>query len=358
MNADSSPNGATAEQRERGAAAGDVACFADALGRQLADAQRVLLTGPIDPDGDSIGACLALERGLRRRYPHLTVHVAGRPGYRYAWLDGADRMRPDAQVSPDYDVVVVMDGDRHRLEPEIDAAFHAAPTTAIIDHHASTGTDGYDLHLLDHTAASTCQMVYPLLRLWGVPMDRSLAELLYTGIIFDTGGFRHSNASPATHRLAARLLEQGIDQAAICVRVLCERSASGTNLLGEVLLGSKLLADGVVAVGRVPREGFDRLGAAPEDLEGIVDALLHQRGVEVACLFIEKEPGRVKLSLRSRRTVDVADIASRLGPGGGGHARAAGVLLREPIAAAWDRVNAALEAEVGAQTDAIRAAAS
>ena len=357
MNADPSPDGDAAQPRGREAAAGDAACFADALDRLLADVQRVLLTGPIDPDGDSIGACLALERGLRRRYPHLTVHVAGRPGYRYDWLDGAERMRPDAKVRPDYDLVVVMDGDRHRLEPEVDAAFRAARSTAIIDHHRSTGTDGYDLQLLDHTAASTCQMVYPLLRLWGVPMDRTLAELLYTGIIFDTGGFRHSNASPATHRLAARLLEQGIDQAAICVRVLSERSASGMHLLGEVLLGSALLADGVVAVGRVPRATIERLGAAPEDLEGIVDALLHQRGVEVACLFIEKEPGRVKLSLRSRRTVNVASIASRLGPGGGGHARAAGVLLHEPLGTAWGRVSAALEQEIGAQSDAIRAAA-
>lgn len=339
----------TPRVRDRSEAVGDVACFADSLGRALRAAQRVLLTGPIDPDGDSIGACLALARGLRRRYPSLTVHVAGDPGYRYAWLAGAEGMLPDDAVTPDYDLVVVMDGDRHRLEPPVAGAFAAARVTVIIDHHGSTGADGYDLHLLDPTAASTCQMVYPLLRLWGVPIDKELAELLYTGIIFDTGGFRHSNASPATHRLAARLLELGIDHASICIRVLSERSPSGLSLLGDVLQRAELRAGGGVAVGAVRRATFDALGAAPEDLEGIVDALLHQRGVEVACLFIERAPGRVKLSLRSRKTVDVAAIAGQLGPGGGGHARAAGVLLREDFEAAWPRVTTALERIVGPQ---------
>ena len=322
-----------------------VAAFADALGGFMARARRVLLTGPIDPDGDSIGACLALQVGLRHRFPGVTVHVAGTPGYRYDWLQGADEMVPDDEIGPDYDLVVVMDGDRHRLEPPIDAAFRSTKWTAIVDHHRSTETDGYDIVLLDHTAASTCQMVYPLLQLWGVPIDRAVAELLYTGIIFDTGGFRHSNASPATHRLAARLLETGVEQAPICVRVLSERSASGLKLLGEVLQQAEVVAEGTVSVGRITRATFDGLGAQPEDLEGVVDALLHVRGVETACLFIEKRPGIVKLSLRSRSTVNCADLARRIGPGGGGHARAAGVILREPMESVWPRVIAELEAE-------------
>lgn len=327
------------DDRRGGLQAPGVAAFADALDQRLRSAQRVLLTGPIDPDGDSIGACLALARGIAHRHPHVVVQVAGHPGYRYAWMDGASQMVPDSQVPADYDVCVVMDGDRNRLEPKVAAAFAAASTVVIIDHHRSTSPQGYDLHLLDHTAASTCQMVYPLLQLWGVAIDRALAELLYVGIIFDTGGFRHSNASPATHRLAARLLEHDIDHARICVQVLSERSASGLKLLGEVLQKAELRAGGTVSLGRVPQATVLALGAQPEDLEGVVDALLHVRGVEVACLFIERGPRRIKLSLRSRRLVNVAEIATRLGPGGGGHARAAGVQLHEPLCDAWSRVS-------------------
>lgn len=326
----------------RGAAAPDVAAFADALDRHLADARRVLLTGPTDPDGDSIGACLALARGIRSRHPHTTVHVAGDPGYRYSWLAGARDMVADAAVRPDYDLCVVMDGDRNRLEPPVAAAFAAARTVCIVDHHASTRPDSYDLHFLDAAAASTCQMVYPLLRLWGVALDRALAEHLYVGILFDTGGFRHANASPATHRLAARLLEQGIDHASICVRVLSERSPSGLTLLGTVLQQAEQRAGGVVSLGQVSHATVARLGAHPEDLEGVVDALLHVRGVEVACLLIERGPRRVRLSLRSRTVVDVAALASALGPGGGGHARAAGVQLSETLSEAWERVGAVL----------------
>lgn len=73
-------------------------------------------------------------------------------------------------------------------------------------------------------------------------------------------------------------------------------------------------------------------GAEPADMEGIVDALLYTRGVELACLFVEKAADRVKLSLRSRRRVDVARLARELAPGGGGHARAAGVVIEAPLA--------------------------
>ncbi len=337
-------NVATTRAPQRGMGAPDVAAFADALDGLLQQTARVLLTGPIDPDGDSIGACLALAVGIRQRHPAVTVHVAGNPGNRYAWMAGADAMLPDAQVRPDYDLVMVLDGDRHRLEAPVDAAFKAARFRAIVDHHGSTGEAGYDLHLLDRTAASTCQMVYPLLQLWSVSVDLPMAELLYTGIIFDTGGFRHSNTTPATHRLAARLVEIGVDQSAVCIRVLSERSFAGVQLLGHVLQRSQLIGGGRVAIGSVPHGLFSTLGASYEDLEGVVDALLHIRGVEVACLFIEKEPERVKLSLRSRREVDVAAIAARLSPNGGGHARAAGALLLGPLQAALDRVPAVLEA--------------
>lgn len=331
-----------------GSAAPDVAAFADALDQHLVTADRVLLTGPVDPDGDSIGACLALARGIRARHPHATVHVAGDPGYRYGWLSGADAMVPDKAVRPDYDVCLVLDGDRGRLERPVETAFAAARVVCIVDHHASTQPDNYDLHLLDPTAASTCQMVYPLLRLWGIALDRSLAEQLYVGILFDTGGFRHANASPATHRLAARLLEQGIDHARICIRVLSERSPSGLTLLGTVLQEAEQRAGGTVGLGQVSQATVAALGAHPEDLEGVVDALLHVRGVEVACLLIERGPRRVRLSLRSRSVVDVAALAAQLGPGGGGHARAAGVQLSESLSAAWKTAEAAL---VAAATD-------
>ncbi len=326
-------------------ASADLETTAGALRSAAEGGQRVLLTGPVGPDGDSIGACLALAVGLRRL--GAAVDVAGTASYRYAWMPGAADMVPDEDVRPGYDLVVVLDGDASRLAPPVDAAFRAAPVQGIIDHHRSTSPDGYDVHLVDGDAASTCDLVYTILTAWGIDLDPVLAQLIYAGLVFDTGGFRHSNTVPATHRLAAELIAQDIDHPAISTRVLLERSRAGLRLLGAVLCDARFLAHGQVVVGVASHPLGTRLGAGPGDLEGIVDHLLYTSGVELACFCIERAPGEVKLSLRSRARVDVAALARSLAPGGGGHARAAGALLHGDLDSVVVRVEAALVAAVG-----------
>lgn len=323
------------------------AAFAHALAARVAPGHRVLLTGPMDPDGDSIGACLGLQVGLER-VTGATVLVAGEPGTRYAWLPRAPQMVRDADLQGPWDLVIVLDGDRFRLEAGADAAFRGAAARAIVDHHRSTTTDGYDLSLVRPRAASTCELVHAVLGTWSVPLDRDLATMLYTGLVFDTGGFRHSNTTPATHRLAASLLEHGIQHAAIALKVLAERDRAGLQLLGDVIDRARFFGGGRVCVASIPQATLLGLGANVQDIEGIVDTLLHTRGVEVSCLLIEKPDGRVKLSLRSRAIVDVADVAAGLHAGGGGHARAAGVLLDGPLSATWGVVPDALVAAADA----------
>ena len=101
--------------------------------------RRILLTGPIDPDGDSIGACLALARGLRA-ITTAVVEVAGTPSYRYAWLPDAETMVEDPRVAGPYDLAIVLDGDRRRLVPNVSVAYEAAGARGLIDHHASTSS--------------------------------------------------------------------------------------------------------------------------------------------------------------------------------------------------------------------------
>jgi len=300
-----------------------------ALSDALASSDRVLLTGPIEPDGDSVGACLALQRLLAAR--GVRVDVAGDPAARYQWMPGACDILRDADVAPTYDAVVVLDGDRHRLVPSVKVAFDAARVKGLIDHHASSRHDGYTHAWIDRVATSTCEMLYDVLRDEGVPLDPELATLLYVGAVFDTGGFRYSNTTPATHRMAAVLLETGIDHAAIAARILMERRVVALRATGHVFASAELLLDGALAVGTLSRADQQRLGLAAGDLEGIVDALVYTEGVEVAALLVEKEPGRVKASLRSRGKVDVARLAGDLAPSGGGHAKAAGALRDDTL---------------------------
>ncbi|MDP6931541.1 MAG: DHH family phosphoesterase [Myxococcota bacterium] len=318
----------------------------DQLSLQLREtclgARRVLLTGPIDPDGDSLGACLAIGRALRI-LGQDGIEVAGEVPYRYGWMPGADGLVSNEDVGADYDVVIVMDGDRHRLHPRIEQAFGGAGCRAIVDHHGTTTADGYDLCLLDARAASTTVMVREILRVWGVPLDPELAQLLYTGLVFDTGGFRHPNTNREVFHLAAELVDQGIDHATISTRVLAERRPSAVRLLARVLSSSRYLADGAVVLASVSQEDFGATGSDADDLVGIVETLVYTEGVEMACLCVERSAERVKLSLRSRTWVNVAGLASSLDPGGGGHARAAGVLLCESLDLVLGRLPEVLE---------------
>lgn len=296
--------------------------------------KTVLLTGPEGPDGDSIGAALALQRCLAALAPEVRVDVAGAPGARYAELPGAREMVRDADVRPDYDGVVVLDGDATRLVPPVEAAFRAARWTGLIDHHRSTDPAPYTVALLDPTAESTCGMVAAMGEQWGVARDASLATLLYAGIIFDTGGFRYSNTHASTHRLAAELLETGFDHAQVMLRVLVERRPQAIRLLGRLLATLEWLDGGRVALATCRRADLAAADATEADLEGVVDLLQHTEGVDLGVVAVEKTGDRVKLSLRSRGRVDVAALARSMSPGGGGHAKAAGVVLP----GAWESV--------------------
>lgn len=299
--------------------------------------RRVLLTGPLDPDGDSIGACLALARVLRDLGVER-VDVAGTPSFRYAWMPGAEAMIPDEAIAGPYDLAVVMDGDRRRLAPTVEAAFEGAGATGIVDHHDTTAAEGYTVALVNRTAASTCGMVLELMDRWGVGLDREYAELLYAGILFDTGGFRYSNTGADTHRVAARLLDQGIDHSAIAVRILMERRHAGLLLKSRVVSAAELHGDGAVLVGVVGSELFREVRATRGDAEGIVESMLYIEGVQVSVLLVERGPRTVKLSFRSRGKVNVAQVARALHPSGGGHQKAAGVTLQEPLESVRSRV--------------------
>ena len=183
---------------------------------------RILLTGPTGPDGDSLGACLALRRWLLRE--GRAVDVVGVAAAAYRAIPDVEHLIPDGELVGDYASVVILDGDRHRLTPPANAAFERASWRALIDHHASSTAEGYDAAWLEPRTSSTCEMLYHALSARG-GIDAAMAEQLYVGLIFDTGCFRYSTETPTAHRVAAALLEHPFDHAALTARVLTERSA-------------------------------------------------------------------------------------------------------------------------------------
>jgi phosphoesterase RecJ-like protein len=147
------------------------------------------------------------------------------------------------------------------------------------------------------------------------------AAALYTGIITDTGCFRHKSTTPRTLEVAAKLLKYGINFNEIQRRVIYEHSVTESRLLAAAINNMKVLPDIKLAISAVSKEQMQEIGAVPTDLEGIVEYILNTKGVESSALLSEREKNVVHISLRSTR-INVRDIAAAVN--GGGHIHAAG----------------------------------
>jgi phosphoesterase RecJ-like protein len=314
---------------------------AEAL-KRLRGAASVLLTGPASPDGDSIGACLALARALKSL--GLAVDVAGEPGWRYTALPDAGSMIPEPVGH--WDTVVILDGDRHRLSPAVEAVYARANTRAIIDHHASTHPSEYDWAWVDGEATSTCQMVYEALVEAQIAFDLDTATLLHLGSIFDTGCFRYDNTTPSTLAMAADLIGRGVDHAGLVTRVIAARRWRGLKATSTILSQAEQTLNGALVVATVPLTLQQTLHLEKDDLEGVVEALADVVGVQAGALLVERPDGTCKVSLRSRADVDVRAVAQSLEPSGGGHRKAAGAHTQRTLEQARSALIDAVAAQI------------
>ena len=147
----------------------DIPAIASSLKQAVLAAEKIMLTGPIYPDGDSIGSSLALALGIER-FSTAKVDVLGVASFRYKWLPHADRLVAENLCDEHYDLAIVLDGDRHRLHPGRTRIFNTAGCRAIIDHHASVINDGYDICAIDKEAASACDIAFKIDGL-GIELD-------------------------------------------------------------------------------------------------------------------------------------------------------------------------------------------
>ena len=185
----------------------------------------------------------------------------------------------------------------------------------VIDHHASNQLFG-SANYVDPSADSTTMLVAELLDAWGKPIDIGVAHCLYAGLTTDTGSFRW--ASARAHRLAARLVELGVDNAAISRTLLDTHPFAWLPMLSRVLASAQLLPDAAEGRGLVYAVvGHQEwANARPEEVESIVDIVRTTQQAEVAAVFKEIEPGHWSVSMRAK-SMDLASIASAFG--GGGH---------------------------------------
>ena len=223
---------------------------------------------------------------------------------------------------PSYDLFISLDcGDEERLG-DAQKVMEKTPYVLNIDHHITNTKFGNENVVKE--ASSTCEILYGLME--EEKLNAGIASALYTGIIHDTGVFKHSNTSKKTMETAGYLVEKGIPFGKIIDESFYMKTYRQLQIMGRCLLESIRVMDGRCIVSVVTKQMMDFYGAKSSDLDGIIDELRTTQGVEVAVLLSEKEPLEFKVSMRSNQIVDVSKIAVFFG--GGGHVRAAGCTIK------------------------------
>jgi exopolyphosphatase-related proteins len=293
------------------------------LEEKLLSAKKVAITGHINPDGDCIGSVLAIYNYISTVYPEIKLSAYLEEfSDKFMFLKNSENIKQSVEEDEEFDLLICVDSaDIQRLGFS-EVLLQKSKESINIDHHV-TNTKFTDETCLEADASSTAEVIYTLLN--KEKIDKAVAECLYTGMVHDTGVFRYSCTSPKTMRIAADLMEKGIDYTTIVDESFYEKSYLQNQILGRTLLESILILDGKCIFSYVNRKMMNFYEVTKKDLDGIIEQLRQTRGVEVAIFLYEVETQKYKVSLRSKTKVDVSKIAAFFG--GGGHVRAAGCTM-------------------------------
>jgi phosphoesterase RecJ-like protein len=316
--------------------------------RQIIDAHdRFLITSHIRPDGDSIGSELGMAAMLAQKGKHFRIVNASVLPPRYRFLSGVDRIEHYGdQVRPEEleptEVLIILDTSAwQQLGAVADFVRATRAVKVVIDHHLGHDEMGAEL-FKDVDAAACGAILAEAVEHLGCQLTREVAEPLFVALATDTGWFRFSSTDGRAMRIAARLIEAGLDVNYL-YRVLFEESTlARLKLLGRTLEALEVTRGGRVAHSAIRLDDLRNTGAVPQDSEDLVNYTLSIAGVEVGVMFIEQRSGAVKVSFRSKDGLDCTSVARQFG--GGGHREAAGATIDAPLPQVETRVLAAVEA--------------
>ena len=301
----------------------------NSLKEQLAGVRSVAIAGHVKPDGDCIGSCLAVYNYMKEYYPQIQAEVYLEPIPNiFKFLQRADEIISIPEETRRFDLMIVQDcGDEKRLG-KAGALLKNAGRVICIDHHISNAGFGDDSYIFPK-ASSTSELVFELMEKERI--TKQIAECIYTGIIHDTGLFQYSCTSPKTMRIAAFLMEQGINFSEIADKTYMQKTFEQNKILARALEKSRLHLDGACISSIITKEDMQEYQVLPKHLEGIVSQLRATKDVQAAVFFypkdVQEDGTEYKISFRSGSDeVNVAQIAMHYG--GGGHIRAAGASTR------------------------------
>lgn len=294
---------------------------------KILESKNIFIVSHVQPDGDNIGSILALGLALKKIDKNIVVLKSDTIPSDYLFLPNVDIIQ-DYSDELEIDLLITLDSsDKDRLGKNKILLEHAK-TIINIDHHISNTNFGH-INIVDSTAAATGELVYKIINKMNISIDKDMGTCIYTAISSDTGSFMYDNTTSETHEIVSELLKLGIDKSNININLYQNRSIERTMLFIKALETLNLYFDNKVAVVKVTNKILEDSGSKMEDTEGIVSFIREIRDVEIAILLKEFNENEIKVSMRSKKNVDVAAICHNFG--GGGHVKAAGCTINSSI---------------------------
>lgn len=300
---------------------------------------RFLIGTHINPDGDGIGSMLALERTLSSLGKTAVMLVQDPLPDSLAFLPGSHRIVSQIPKGESFDAAIMVDCGEPKRAGKLFADAVRDLTVAVVDHHLYNELEGGVLCLDEH-AASAGEVVWHLIGKLGVKKTSDMALCIYTTLVVDTGFFRYSNTTKDVLGIAAELVGLGANPWLVAKNLDESYPAQRLRLMGESIQSFAISADGRYGSMDVTQAMLKKTGAELGDSDEFAAYPRSIKSVEVAALFREVGDGNVKVSLRSKDYVNVAEIARR--HDGGGHVHAAGFTAKGDLA----EVKATVEREV------------
>lgn len=304
----------------------------------IGDAKSVGIAGHIRPDGDCVGSCMSLYNYLKKNRPDIQVRVFLEfVDEKFRLIQNTDQIETEGYDGTIFDLFLSLDtASLDRLGKNVDF-FHNAKRTACIDHHKSN--PGYaDYNCIVPEASSASEVLYNLLD--EDLFDKTIAEPMYMGIAHDSGVFRFQTTTSKTMNIAAKMIDFGVDVNTILEDTFYRKSYNQLMVTAKIQSNAVLCMNGKCIYGYCTSDMMEEYGVTTNDLDAVIASIRNVAGVEVAMFVYQLEENKFKASLRSKKYVDVSEIAVYFG--GGGHVRAAGFdiegSLEEVIERVTDRI--------------------
>lgn len=290
---------------------------------EIKKAEKIILTAHINPDGDAVGAGLAMLITLQNNFKNKKIRMILQDDIPYTtkFLEESEKMEKFNELE-EYkpDLLIYLDSATKERTGIIYQKI-IAKKIINIDHHISN-PEYADINCVVRKASSTSEIIYEFIKYNNYNLLKTAADALYVGLINDTGNFSHSNVNKNTFEMAASLIEKGVNNNYIVTNFLNSNSYQSLKLLGEALKNFEFYPNKKLTYIYISDETMKKYGAKKEDTEGIVEKILSYTDASVALFLRQEENGLIKGSMRSKHDIDVNKIAALFG--GGGHIKAAG----------------------------------